>query len=133
MRVDTFERFSQGRLHAGATTANLDAFPWKEHKEFPGVFLKTVLTEENTGSPLSCLLVRIEPGRRIGLHRHPASVELQEVIAGEGVCFLEGVEMPYAPGSVAVMPRNAVHEVLAGADGLCLFAKFVATARANQL
>ncbi len=128
MNVDTFERFSQGRLHTGASTANLDAVPWKEHKDFPGVFLKAVLAEEHTGSPLSCVLVRIEPGRRIGLHRHPTSVELHEVIAGDGVCVLEGVEMPYAPGSMAVMPRNAAHEVLAGTDGLCLFAKFVATA-----
>ena len=127
MRTDTFERFSQGRLHAGASTTNLDSVAWKEHKDFPGVFLKAVLTEEHTGSPLSCFLVRIEPGRRIGLHRHSASVELHEVIAGDGVCLLEGIEMAYAPGSVAVMPRNAVHEVLAGADGLCLFAKFVAT------
>lgn len=128
MRADTFEHFSQGRLHAGAHTANLEAVPWKEHKDFPGVFLKAVLTEEHTDSPLSCVLVRIEPGCRIGLHRHPASVELHEVIAGDGVCLLEGVEMPYAPGSLAVMPRNTAHEVLAGAGGLCLFAKFVTTA-----
>ena len=128
MCADTFERFNLGRLHAGVNIANLDAVPWKEHKDFPGVFLKAVLTEEHTGSPLSCFLVRIEPGRRIGLHRHPTSVELHEVIAGNGVCMLEGVEMLYAPGSVAVMPRNTVHEVLAGADGLRLFAKLVATA-----
>ncbi len=121
-----FERFENGNLSAGAQKKSIASIPWNAHKEFPGVFLKNVVTGEETGGLLTCHLVRIEPGGKIGLHAHPASIELHEVVAGSGVCVTENGEIPYAPGCVAILARNVPHEVRAGAEGLCLFAKFVA-------
>ncbi|MDR2710942.1 MAG: cupin domain-containing protein [Burkholderiales bacterium] len=126
MADNLFQRFENGSLSAGARKKNIASTPWNPHKEFPGVFLKNVVTGEDTGGLLSCHLVRIDPGAKIGLHLHSDSIELHEVIEGSGVCVTEDGEISYAPGCVAVLARNASHEVRAGAEGLYLFAKFVA-------
>ena len=124
-----FEQFEKGRLASSEMSgAPLDAgtLPWNMHKDFPGVFLKNIVTAGMTGGALTCHLVRIEPGCKIGRHSHPLQIELHEVIAGSGVCVVERGEIPYAPGSITVLARNAPHEVRAGGEGLCLFAKFIA-------
>jgi len=123
-----FEQFEKGRLAcSGKAGAPLDvgALPWNRHKDFPGVFLKNIVAADMTGGLLTCHLVRIEPGCKIGIHAHPQQIELHEVIEGSGVCIVEGGEISYAPGSITVLARNATHEVRAGDQGLRLFAKFV--------
>lgn len=37
----------------------------------------------------------------------------------------DGVNIPYEPGVISVMPAGVPHEVNAGSDGLFLFAKFM--------
>lgn len=125
MQQNTFARFENGTLAAGGTSASIASLPWNEHKDFKGVFLKSIVPAELTAGLVNCLLVRIEPGMKIGLHTHPTSIELHEVIEGSGTCITEQGDLPYAPGVIAVLPANSPHEVLAGKDGLCLFAKFV--------
>lgn len=124
-----FESFDKGRLvtgMAGNAVVNVSTLPWNPHKEFAGVFLKNIVTAEMTGGLFTCHLVRIEAGCKIGLHTHPAQVELHEVMAGEGMCIIDGKAVPYAAGCVTILPRNVPHEVLAGSEGLCMFAKFIA-------
>ena len=128
MDKDLFARFDNGRLAHEGESIDLASLAWKEHPEFKGVFLKHLVTAEQTGGLFTCLLVRIEPDRGIGLHAHPDSIELHEVVSGGGVCVTEAGETPYGPGSMAVLARNAPHEVRAGRDGLRLLAKFI-TAR----
>lgn len=126
MKNDTFVHFENGNLSTGVETKNFADLPWNEHKNFSGVFLKNLVTEEQTDGRFTCHLVRIAPNGKIGLHAHPASIELHEVVAGSGVCATESGEIAYAPGSMAVLACNSPHEVRAGKDGLCLFAKFIA-------
>lgn len=125
MEKRIFANFVNGRLAAGENAVAIQEVPWNEHKDFKGVFLKNVVTFDRTKGLFTCHLVRIEPGMRIGMHTHPASIELHEVIAGEGKCLTEHGEIQYAPGQIAVLPENSPHEVQAGESGLCLFAKFV--------
>lgn len=127
-----FGIFGAGRVAARDGDRETAPLPWTEHPSFKGVYLKTLVAEKDTGNALSCLLVRIEPGCAIGLHVHPASVELHEVVAGAGVCVLEEAELAYSPGTMAVMPANAPHEVRAGDKGLCLLAKFVTVRSENS-
>jgi len=125
MEKRMFTNFVNGRLAEGGNAVAIQEIPWNEHKDFKGVFLKNVVTPEHTNALFTCHLVRIEPGMCIGMHTHPTSIELHEVIAGEGKCLTEQGEIQYAPGQIAVLPENSPHEVRAGKDGLCLFAKLV--------
>lgn len=121
-----FQQFEGGKLVAAGRSVDVQELAWNPHPSFKGVSLKNVVTAEHTAGLLTCHLVRIAPECAIGMHTHPTSMEVHEVVQGSGVCLTEDGEIPYVPGTIAVLPHNAPHEVRAGGQGLCLFAKFVA-------
>lgn len=123
---DLFERFDEGGklLLPGETTA-FDKIPWSKHPAFEGVELKHIVTAEKTDGQFSFHLVRIAPNKKIGNHIHEKQLETHEVISGAGVCVNDGEKLPYEPGVVSFFPMKVPHEVIAGDDGLSLFAKFI--------
>lgn len=121
-----FEKFNEGgKLLLPDATVTFDAIPWTKHSASPGVELKHIITSERTDGQFSYHLVRIAPNKKIGNHIHKKQLETHEVISGTGVCINDGVELPYEAGVISIFPIGVPHEVNAGDDGLCLFAKFV--------
>ncbi len=120
-----------GRCFEGGRIAFLDRdqeageLNWNAHPKFKGVFLKHLVRGEDVNGRISCHLVRIEGGCEIGEHAHPGMWELHEIIEGEGKCILGGKEIPYMAGTVAVIPEDTKHRVMAEKDGLYLLAKFL--------
>ena len=121
-----FEKFNEGgKLLLKDATVTFDAIPWSKHPTFEGVELKHIITSERTDGQFSYHLVRIAPNKEIGNHIHEKQLETHEVISGTGVCVNDGVELPYETGVISIFPIGVPHEVIAGDDGLCLFAKFM--------
>ena len=121
-----FEKFNEGgKLLLPDATITFDAIPWSKHPAFEGVELKHIITSERTDGEFSHHLVRIAPNKKIGNHIHEKQLETHEVISGTGVCVNDGVELPYETGVISIFPIGVPHEVIAGDDGLCLFAKFM--------
>lgn len=121
-----FEKFNEGgKLLLPDTTVSFDSIPWSKHPTFEGVELKHIITSEKTGGQFSFHLVRIAPNKKIGNHIHEKQLETHEVISGAGVCVNDGVELPYEAGTISIFPVGVPHEVIAGDDGLYLFAKFM--------
>ena len=121
-----FEKFNEGgKLLLKDATVTFDAIPWSKHPAFEGVELKHIITSERTNGQFSYHLVRIAPNKKIGNHIHEKQLETHEVISGTGVCVNDGVELPYETGIISIFPVGVPHEVIAGGDGLCLFAKFM--------
>ena len=121
-----FEKFNEGgKLLLPDATITFDAIPWSKHPTFEGVELKHIITSERTDGEFSYHLVRIAPNKKIGNHIHEKQLETHEVISGTGVCVNDGVELPYEAGIISIFPVGVPHEVIAGDDGLCLFAKFM--------
>ena len=121
-----FEKFNEGgKLLLPGATITFDAIPWSKHPTFKGVELKYIITSERTDGQFSYHLVRIAPNKKIGNHIHEKQLETHEVISGTGVCVNDGVELPYEAGIISIFPVGVPHEVIAGDDGLCLFAKFM--------
>ena len=121
-----FEKFNEGgKLLLKDATVTFDAIPWSKHPAFEGVELKHIITSERTDGQFSYHLVRIAPNKKIGNHIHEKQLETHEVISGTGVCVNDGVELPYEAGVISIFPIGVPHEVIAGDDGLCLFAKFM--------
>lgn len=121
-----FEKFNEGgKLLLPDATVTFDAIPWSKHPAFEGVELKHIITSERTNGQFSYHLVRIAPNKEIGSHIHEKQLETHEVISGTGVCVNDGVELPYETGIISIFPVGVPHEVIAGGDGLCLFAKFM--------
>ncbi len=121
-----FEKFNEGgKLLLPDATITFDAIPWSKHPTFEGVELKHIITSERTDGEFSYHLVRIAPNKKIGNHIHEKQLETHEVISGTGVCVDDGVELPYETGVISIFPIGVPHEVIAGDDGICLFAKFM--------
>ena len=121
-----FEKFNEGgKLLLKDATVTFDAIPWSKHPAFEGVELKHIITSERTDGQFSYHLVRIAPNKKIGSHIHEKQLETHEVISGTGVCVNDGVELSYEAGVISIFPIGVPHEVIAGDDGLCLFAKFM--------
>lgn len=121
-----FERFNVGgKLLLPDTTVTFDDIPWSKHPTFEGVELKHIITSKQTNGQFSFHLVRIAPNKKIGNHVHKEQLETHEIISGSGTCINNGTELTYEPGVISIFPIGLPHEVLAGPDGLHLFAKFI--------
>ena len=125
MNNEVFEAFNTGRLSIVGGDAAFEQINWSKHPTFEGVELKHIVTGKDTNGQFSFHLVKIAPGKKIGNHIHETQLETHEVIAGAGVCINDGAELKYETGVISIMPAKVPHEVVAGADGLYLFAKFM--------
>jgi len=119
-----FEKFNNGALRLPGNETKLADIAWSPHAKFEGVELKHIVTSKQTGGQFSYHLVRIAPNKKIGLHTHEEQLETHEVIAGDGICINDGKELKYEPGVISIFPMKVQHEVIAGGNGLLLFAKF---------
>ncbi len=100
-----------------------DIRSWTPHGSFPGVFTEKVIAGETTDGSATCLLVKIDANMEIGKHVHEDNTEIHYVLEGTGTCVLEGTEIPYSPGVLAVMPKGRLHSV-SSEKGLKLLAIF---------
>ena len=103
---------------------DIDTLKWNPHPAFKGVYLKHLITGTDTDGKLSCHIVKIDPGCILDTHIHDGKIELHEVALGSGLMFLDKQEINYSTGRVCLIPVNTPHKVVAGKDGLYLFAKF---------
>ena len=123
---DLFDKFNiDGKLCLPDGTIKFEDIPWSKHPTFEGVELKHIITAKQTDGLFSFHLVRIAPNKKIGNHVHIEQLETHEVIAGSGLCINDGTELAYVPGVISFFQKNHPHEVIAGPDGLYLFAKFM--------
>ncbi|NCB14848.1 MAG: cupin domain-containing protein [Synergistales bacterium] len=122
--ADLFRAFDSGKMSVPDGERIFGPLEWKKHPAFEGVELKHIVVAEQTGGAFSFHLVRIAPGKMIGMHTHGTNLETHEVIAGKGMCLNDGTEIPYDAGTVSFFPAGVPHEVRAGEEGLSLFAKF---------
>lgn len=124
--MNMFEMFSTGgKLLNNGTVKNFDTLDWVKHPSFEGVELKHIVAADDTRGSFSYHLVRIAPGKSIGMHSHDTQIETHEVISGKGACITSGAILPYDAGTIAILPKKQAHEVKADAEGLYLFAKFI--------
>jgi len=121
---ELFEQFNKGKLCLPEGEINYATIEWLKHPTFEGVEIKHIITSKQTEGQFSFHLVRIAPNKKIGLHIHEKELETHEVIAGSGTCLNNGVELTYTTGVSSIFAMGALHEVIAGSDGLYLFAKF---------
>lgn len=120
-----FEKFNGGRLVIPNAEKDFSQLEWNKHPTFDGVELKHIVTASDTCGAFSYHLVRIAPNMKIGNHVHKEQTETHEVIGGSGVCINEGKEIAYSTGVISIMKADTPHEVIAGGEGIYLFAKFI--------
>ncbi|WP_031480406.1 cupin domain-containing protein [Maridesulfovibrio frigidus] len=120
-----FSKLDTGTIAGHLTDTSTQNLAWNQHPAFKGVSLKHLVTSTDTDGKFSAHLVKLEPGAKIGDHTHETSWEMHEVAEGSGYCILDGRNIPYEKGVVAILPENTAHLVQAGDEGLFLLAKFI--------
>ena len=125
MNKEVFDAFNNGSLEIPEKTIMFAQIEWSKHPTFEGVELKHIVTGNDAEGQFSYHLVRIAPGKAIKNHIHETQLETHEVIAGSGLCMNDGKKIKYEVGVISIIPAKIPHEVVAGEDGLYLFAKFM--------
>lgn len=122
--AQTAEYFDKGMLSLPEGNVRFETLAWVSHPVFEGVDLKHLVRGASSDGHFSYHLVRIMQGMKISMHVHEEQVETHEVLAGSGVCFNNGVMLNYVPGVISIFAADTAHEIIAGEEGLFLFAKF---------
>ena len=78
------------------------------HPKFAGVFIKPCFGRAHTDR-LNNMEVRIEPGREISRHVHPASTEFYYIVAGTGQYWDGRVWQPTQAGDAFQAPAGEEH------------------------
>ncbi len=116
--------FENGIISGLLCDIETNSLVWNEHNLFKGVFLKHIIKSIDTNGSLSCHLVKINPGCAIDTHAHIGKLEVHEIIDGDGICHIGERTIDYKPGKVTLIPADIPHKVIAGDEGIFLFAKF---------
>jgi quercetin dioxygenase-like cupin family protein len=117
--------FLKGKVFLINDEQSVQELPWNPHPSFKGVSLKHLLLGKDSENLVSCHIVRIEPGCMLDTHVHVGKAEIHEVVSGSGTMYLDGKEIEYSVGKLCLIPANTKHKVVAGKDGMYLFAKFL--------
>lgn len=123
--MDIISHLEEGYFVSPSTQRNFSQLEWHRHATCEGVYLKHLVTSEETEGRFSYHLVRIDADKAIELHKHDTQLETHEVVRGTGKCLVEGREYVYQPGVIALLPEASMHEVRADSQGLMLLAKFI--------
>lgn len=118
------ELFLSGKVFYHDKQVDINSLNWNPHPTFKGVALKHIIEGNYTGNQLSCHIVRVDAGCVLDTHIHKGKFEIHEVVSGDGTCILDGKEIKYVEGTLCVIPADTPHKVVAGKNGLYLFAKF---------
>jgi Uncharacterized conserved protein, contains double-stranded beta-helix domain len=121
---DYLKKVLSERIYLMDKHIDIDTLKWNPHPTFKGVYLKHLITGKDTDDKLSCHIVKIDPGCILDTHIHDGKIEFHEVAGGSGIMYLDKQEISYSTGRVCLIPANTPHKVVAGKDGLYLFAKF---------
>jgi quercetin dioxygenase-like cupin family protein len=85
---------------------------WKPHPVAKGVEIKPLLTKQNDGAMVSCLLVRAKAGVEIPEHVHEGSDDIIYPLAGKAKFYVEGYgEGELVKGVLVRVPKGAKHRI----------------------
>jgi quercetin dioxygenase-like cupin family protein len=119
------EQLLQGDIVTIEKNMSTSKLEWNQHSTCNGVYLKHLVTSNETDGKFSCHLVKVQAGCEIAEHTHPNNWELHEVVDGEGTGFLIENAISYKLGTTIVIPAGQKHKVIAGDKNLYLLAKFI--------
>ncbi|WP_411679544.1 cupin domain-containing protein [Clostridium thailandense] len=122
MNIENY--FDKGTINTVSSRINAEEIDFSKHPKFKGVSLKHLVTGKLTNNQISCHLVKVEPFCILDTHVHESSLEIHEIISGDGTCYIGENKVNYRVGTVGVIPANTPHKVEAGANGIYILAKF---------
>jgi quercetin dioxygenase-like cupin family protein len=90
----------------------VDNISWRPHPVADGVDIKPLATKGEDALNVTCLLVRIPPGKDIPEHTHSEQVDILYPLQGEAEMYVDGAgTFPLKPGIVVIVPTGTKHGI----------------------
>ena len=109
----------------GKIICDIECMEWTPHPKFKGVYLKNLLTGKETGGKISAHIMKIDPHTHVPEHIHEGMAEIHEVLEGDGLITINGIDTDYSAGVISYVPDDTPHEVQTREKSLLYFAKFI--------
>jgi quercetin dioxygenase-like cupin family protein len=91
------------------TIANIS---WRPHPVAEGVTIKPLATKSDDDLNVTCLLLRVPPGKEIPEHTHEEQVDIVYPLQGEAEMYVDGAgTFALKPGIVVIVPTGAKHGI----------------------
>jgi len=98
---------------------------WRPHPIAEGVTIKLLATKSEDDLNVTCLLLRIPPGKEIPEHIHEEQVDILYPLQGEAEMYVEGTgTFPLKPGIVVRVPKGTKHKISNVTEELLIYDVF---------
>jgi quercetin dioxygenase-like cupin family protein len=85
---------------------------WRPHPIAEGVNIKPLATKSEDDLNVTCMLVRVPPGKEIPEHIHDEQVDILYPLQGEAEMYVEGAgTFPLKPGIIVKVPEGTKHKI----------------------
>ena len=118
------ELFEQGVVLFPDLEVRAAEKPWYASPTWKGVFLKDLVTGQETDGAFSYHLMRVERNGEIPDHAHETQWSWNVVLGGTGAFVLGGRRVPVEVGQTFITPPRVHHAVSAGDEEISLLAIF---------
>lgn len=103
----------------------VDNISWRPHPVAEGVDIKPLATKSGDDLNVTCILLRIPPGKEIPEHTHEEQVDIVYPLQGEGEMYVDGAgTFPLKPGLVVIVPTGAKHGISNVTEELLIYDVF---------
>ena len=103
----------------------IDDVSWRPHPIAEGVEIKPLVTKGEDNLNVTCMLVRIPPGREIPEHVHEEQVDILYPLQGQAEMVVEGTgTFQLKPGIVVRVPKGTKHKILNVTEELLIYDVF---------
>lgn len=92
------------------TLASTPSDPGIPERGWHDMDVRWLVTDATVGAERGVFGVTIfPPGSRHELHRHPNAEEVEYLVSGRGIAYVDDDEIELGPGEAVFVPRNAYH------------------------
>jgi quercetin dioxygenase-like cupin family protein len=103
----------------------IDNISWRPHPIADGVNIKLLATKSEDDLNVTCMLVRVPPGKEIPEHIHDEQFDILYPLQGEAEMVVEGAgAFPLKPGIVVRVPKGAKHAISNVTEELLIYDVF---------
>ena len=103
----------------------IDDLSWRPHPIAEGVNIKPLVTKGEDDLNVTCMLVRIPPGKEIPEHIHEEQVDILYPLQGQAEMVVEGTgSFALKPGIVVRVPKGTKHKILNVTEELLIYDVF---------
>jgi quercetin dioxygenase-like cupin family protein len=124
----SFEETAKSKLRKEAfmeICKTIGDISWRPHPIAEGVTIKLLATKSEDDLNVTCLLLRIPPGKEIPEHIHEEQVDILYPLQGEAEMYVEGTgTFPLKPGIVVRVPKGTKHKISNVTEELLIYDVF---------